>query len=283
MKKITLLFTILMLCATSGKAQTTINLDPDAAWDGFMTVFELNCSSFVFAQPWGVPDLILEVAASTSVTLRPNFNTYDDNPTDPFWVQQPSGPGNKCMQAASSVLDNSLVGQDVTFTGEVTANDLDGAYTAVAFIRVFNADFSVLIHDIQQPLPVGTFTVNASAVQTGSGVNIQYGFLVTGPNETAANSATVGRIIITPAALSTVDSEITPFKVFPNPSTGDWNVQSNQLIKSIEVYDLIGQRVNTFSPNAINATINGGQLQTGMYFAKIQGENGSDTIRLIKE
>jgi hypothetical protein len=283
MKKITLLFTFFLLTCTFSNAQTTINLNPDAAWSGFMNVFELDCSTFVFNSPWGVPDLKTVLTSGTSITLQPNFNGWDDNPTDPFWVQQPAGPGNKCMEAATNIVDNTLIGQNVTFTGEVTSNDLDGAYTAIAFIRVFNGDFSVLIHDKQTSLPVGTFSVSATDIETGAGANIQYGFVVTGPNQTAANAAAVGSIVMIPATLGLEDFQTSSFKTFPNPTQNSWTVKTkNQEISSIQIFNILGKNVMSLAPNADEVKIDASSLTKGLYFATITTNMGRSTKKLIK-
>jgi len=126
---------ILDLVATELAPSTTIFFDPTAPYIGYANVFETpaNGGGFVFGQPWGVPDLKTVVDATPvtgSVTLYPNFNTYDDNPTDPFWVDQATGLGNKDFEGNTYVDDPSLVGQQLTWTGFVISNTLDPAYQA---------------------------------------------------------------------------------------------------------------------------------------------------------
>lgn len=83
--------------------------------------------------------------------------------------------------------------------------------------------------------------------------------------------------------LSTNDFETSEFKVFPNPTKNDWNISSSNTINNITVYDILGKQVLTLAPNSNEVEIDASALKTGIYFAKIEGFNGSKTVKLIKE
>ncbi len=85
------------------------------------------------------------------------------------------------------------------------------------------------------------------------------------------------------SVLSTDDFETAEFKVFPNPTNGDWNLTSSNTINSVAVFDILGKQVLAINPNSNEATINGSSLKTGVYFAKIEGVNGSKTVKLVRE
>lgn len=86
-----------------------------------------------------------------------------------------------------------------------------------------------------------------------------------------------------PTVLSVDEFDSNQFKVYPNPTNGDWNVSSTNPISSIAVYDILGKKVISMSPNNLEVTIDASSLNPGMYFAKIKGVNGAKTIKLIKE
>ncbi|WP_299366293.1 T9SS type A sorting domain-containing protein [Winogradskyella sp.] len=90
-------------------------------------------------------------------------------------------------------------------------------------------------------------------------------------------------IIFTGGTLSNEEFDVIEFKVFPNPTRGDWNVSSSNTITNVTVYDILGKQVLTLSPNSNEAIIDASSLRTGVYFAKVQGANGSKTIRLVRE
>lgn len=83
--------------------------------------------------------------------------------------------------------------------------------------------------------------------------------------------------------LSNDDFSINNFKVHPNPSQTEWTVNAaNDVIKSIQLFDILGKQVLSILPNTSVAKIDASQLTKGLYFANIVSENGSSTIKLIK-
>ena len=82
--------------------------------------------------------------------------------------------------------------------------------------------------------------------------------------------------------LSTEENEIVSFNVFPNPTINQWNIKSNHSITSIEVFDVLGKQVLTMTPNTQNTVINGSSLNTGLYFARLNTDLGTETVRLVK-
>ena len=55
-----------------------------------------------------------------------------------------------------------------------------------------------------------------------------------------------------------------PLRVYPNPSNGQFTVQSESVIELIEVYDILGKKVYTSTPKVQTAQINT-QLPQGLY------------------
>jgi hypothetical protein len=83
--------------------------------------------------------------------------------------------------------------------------------------------------------------------------------------------------------LSTEEFTASTFKTYPNPTNGSWNVVAdNVLINTVQVYDIAGRQVMALSPNASQVTIDGSALKNGIYFAKIQSDKGSSSIKLVK-
>ncbi|MFP4847054.1 T9SS type A sorting domain-containing protein [Winogradskyella sp. PE311] len=83
--------------------------------------------------------------------------------------------------------------------------------------------------------------------------------------------------------LNIEDFETASFKAFPNPTNGEWNISGNSVVNTIAVYDILGKQVLALEPNSNDFTINAASLRTGVYFAKIEGVNGSQTIKLVKQ
>jgi PKD repeat protein len=87
---------------------------------------------------------------------------------------------------------------------------------------------------------------------------------------------------ITP--LSNEEFTTSDLSVYPNPTTNGWNITSNnQIIKSIDVYDLVGKKVVTSNPNAISVNVDASKLPSGIYITKIATDSGSVSLKLVKQ
>ena len=72
------------------------------------------------------------------------------------------------------------------------------------------------------------------------------------------------------------------FKVYPNPAQNEWNITATQNINSIQLFDILGKEVKAIQPNATSAKVDASELSNGVYFANITTDNGSKTVKLVK-
>ena len=71
--------------------------------------------------------------------------------------------------------------------------------------------------------------------------------------------------------------------VYPNPSSSDWNFRTpNTVIKSVEVFNLLGKRVVSQRNNSTDIAISTQGLTSGIYIARITTEQGAKSVKLIK-
>ncbi len=82
--------------------------------------------------------------------------------------------------------------------------------------------------------------------------------------------------------LSTDEFSSNDFKVYPNPSNFEWNVEANSTVKSFSLVNMLGKQVLRLEPNSSSFSIDNTSLATGLYFATITTENGSSVVKLIK-
>ena len=286
MKKMYILFSVLLSTAFMTNAQNIVVADAGAEYLGYANVFETiaNGGAFVFGQGWGVADLksVVDPGAG-SVTIKPNFNTYADNPGDPFWIDPATGLGNKQFEGNTYLENNTnLIGSELTFTGGVASNTLDPSYVAIAFIKVFNADFSVLKFETT-PLVAGQdFSVTYTNVEPED-TTIQYGYQVVGLNANPENEAALGSIVITDTVLGTNDFDATSISTYPNPVTSTFTITSQQTITSVTVFNVLGQQVINQTPDTLNFVADFSSLTAGVYLAKIATQSGSKTVKVIKK
>jgi hypothetical protein len=185
-----------LLFAARAGADTTVTVDPSAPWQGFMNVFELpsNGGAYVFGSSWGVPDLVATFSGPT-LTLAPN--TIGDPAS--FWYTPSGGPGaagNKTMDANMYVeKTDTLSGQHLTFTGNVSSNTLVSPYTSVAFIKDFAPDYSSNV-TVTAPLNAGVFSISLDTIGS-AGRHVQYGFETIGPDVWITDVGPKGNVQVT--------------------------------------------------------------------------------------
>jgi Secretion system C-terminal sorting domain len=70
------------------------------------------------------------------------------------------------------------------------------------------------------------------------------------------------------------------FSIIPNPVSDSFRINGNKEIKKLELFDLKGSKIKTFSPGLMEQNIK--DLNRGIYLIKIQGAGFSITQKLIK-
>ncbi|MNK25709.1 Fibronectin type III domain protein [compost metagenome] len=97
-------------------------------------------------------------------------------------------------------------------------------------------------------------------------------------------SAIVGpQIFITDTTSGINDSEITKAILYPNPVTDMLNIESNNTIDTIEVYNIVGQLMKKQSVNSDSATIFVSDLSEGIYMVKAFSGKNVGTYKVIKK
>jgi uncharacterized repeat protein (TIGR01451 family) len=84
------------------------------------------------------------------------------------------------------------------------------------------------------------------------------------------------------ATLSVNNFDNTNISIFPNPTQNILNIQSEETIKEVSVYDMLGKKIKVIQLS--NTTLNVSNLAKGMYLIKMIGENDKTfSSKFIKE
>lgn len=78
--------------------------------------------------------------------------------------------------------------------------------------------------------------------------------------------------------LSTNDVTVDNFKIYPNPLNDFLNFKSTTLIKTISIYNMLGQLVHKVNPNAFEGSITLEKLAQGTYIVKINDIDKAHSI-----
>ena len=82
--------------------------------------------------------------------------------------------------------------------------------------------------------------------------------------------------------LSNPENTISSVKIYPNPTNAIWNISHTTTINSVELFDVTGKTIQSFTPNVIQFQLDGSNLSNGVYFVKIK--SGLDFVvqKIIK-
>jgi hypothetical protein len=60
-------------------------------------------------------------------------------------------------------------------------------------------------------------------------------------------------------------------------------LSARQTITSINVYNVLGQEVQTITPNSLSSKVDMSALNSGAYFVKVNINGATHTIRIMKK
>ena len=145
------------------------------------------------------------------------------------------------------------------------------AYYTVYDSNVCSTDLDYLGGDINSCFESGTDTGPVVAGTTYL-VSIQ------------ASSAAEFEFFVYPEPGLSIDSNnFEAFKFFPNPVVNTLTVEAKNLISTIGIYNMVGQKVQELSPNDLITTIDMNGLSKGVYFVQVKINESIQTFKVIKE
>lgn len=73
----------------------------------------------------------------------------------------------------------------------------------------------------------------------------------------------------------------TLFSVYPNPSNGNFTVQSSVFPATLVMYDVTGKQVTRKDITEMETAVNVSQLNNGIYYISLIAESGSMNYKLV--
>lgn len=90
-------------------------------------------------------------------------------------------------------------------------------------------------------------------------------------------------VISVQTSLSTGDFSLANLVAYPNPVKDVLNVSFDKEIRTIAIFNVLGQQVMERSVNATEAIIDVSNLTSGNYFVKVTADDAFKTLKIIKE
>ncbi|WP_300492269.1 GEVED domain-containing protein [Flavobacterium sp.] len=195
-------------------------------------------------------------ATTTTYTVRgtnPTTGCYTESTVTVNVNPVPAAPTGNTTQAISGNTPADVTIEDIVVTG-----------TAVVWYAT-EADALANIN----PIAAGTQLVQGAtyyAMQTVGG----------------CRSTTPLAVTVT-LTLRSASFDMAGLKYYPNPVIDVFTVTYTNDITSVEVFNLIGQRVIAVQPNATTALVDMSALPTGAYIMQIKANGQSQSVKVIKK
>jgi hypothetical protein len=93
------------------------------------------------------------------------------------------------------------------------------------------------------------------------------------------NIKVFGDAVIEGDAINETNTDQT-VEVYPNPANNFMAISSQNLIQKIEIYNLLGERIQLCEPNQTNYNISVNDFNNGLYLIKIKTHKG-ETVKKI--
>lgn len=233
---------------------------------GFSTNFPVQ---YTFGTLAGEPDL--DPSATVNNALKFNFGVAG-------WGQGEGGPDD--VSAYDFVSFDYWAGPTVV---------------GFDFVMISN-DAGLTEHkyqiSIQEPVVNGAWTKVEIPMSFFTGIGFAetafFQWKVSPLNDSVDNDGIVyiDNVLLTQNSLSSDNFEFANgFTTFPNPTIDNWSINSqNESIKNVEIFNTLGRLVKNIAVNDQTVEIDATDLSSGIYFAKVTGENNqSTTLKLIKK
>ena len=126
-------------------------------------------------------------------------------------------------------------------------------------------------------VPLSTFTPQGPGVAFAR--EAFYQFLLT----SNLGLVYVDNIYLHKNTLGTEKFDISSVKMYPNPVQNTLNIDANDTINKVSVFNVLGQEVLTDSPKSNSATLQTSDLQKGVYMVRIDVDGNISTSKFLKE
>ncbi|ARV09332.1 hypothetical protein BTO05_06660 [Winogradskyella sp. PC-19] len=119
---------------------------------------------------------------------------------------------------------------------------------------------------------------------TGLSLDTTYTYSILANNCFGQSTTCTTVTFTTETTLGTQEDDILNVNLSPNPAKDILNINTSSQIDNVEIFDLLGKKVNSYSKESIyDNSINIASLPTGVYLVLISSENLTKTVRIVKE
>ncbi|MDX2172961.1 MAG: LamG-like jellyroll fold domain-containing protein [Bacteroidota bacterium] len=272
-------------------SNTTISTLSDASSNnltGTLTAITLTGTASNWVAPGGV------VSGSTTALAGPSYSATSlsvcsGNTISLTSTGATSFSWSPAITNSVAFTPTTSMGYTITNTNNVTSC----SNTAVANVTV-NALPTITVNTTNTVLCVGqTVTLTASGTSTsyvwntsatGNSISVSptitTNYTVTGTGlNNCVNKSVITQSVSLCTGINQTQNTGYNLSVFPNPSSTNLTIKTNDEIQIVSIYNSLGALVQTEKSNSFSVN----QLAPGLYILNIKTENGTSIVRFIKE
>ncbi|MDB4108023.1 DUF5011 domain-containing protein [Flavobacteriaceae bacterium] len=176
--------------------------------------------------------------------------------------------GNNAVQVTRTVNVVDTTVPVITLTGDAAVTiEVDATYTDAGASALDNYDGNIT-NSISVVNPVNTAVVG------------EYTITYNVSDAAGNNAVQVTRTVNVVEILGLDSTELNKVSVYPNPTASKWTIESSTIIKTLTLFNLLGQKVLEQTANEMEVNIDVSDLKTGVYLLKI---NNTTIKRVIKK
>jgi hypothetical protein len=220
-------------------------------------------------------EVVIDISSFTTNQLQ-NFRyrlSYDDNDTNGwgFCVTSPTITSFGC--AKSTNLNASNMGQHSADLSWNSTNGSDTEWVVEYGAQGFTLGTGTKTQQTnQKSITIGNLTPNTS-----------YDFYVQDECKRSINSSWAGPFNFSTLVLTIEEKAIDGFKLFPNPAKNILQLDAQDKIDEVTVYNILGQKVLFKEPTGKIYNLDIRSLKAGLYVLKIKVANKLGSYRIVKE
>lgn len=255
----------------------------------------LNKSTIVGTTTWfqGNPTVFNSYSGAASSYIGANFNSTTGNNTISTWLISPpiTIQNGDIISFYTRTINGATVYPDRLEMRLSTA----GAFSADPPTTTTVGDYTTLALTVNPALNVDDypfdwtqFTYTATGLSGPTDCRIAFRYFVTSGGPSGANSNFIGidDFSVDRPIASTQNFFAGNFSMQPNPVTDVFNITAKNgvSIEKVDVLDINGRIVNQVNASSTEAVqINISNLNSGVYFVKVQSDLGVGTSKIIKK
>jgi len=184
-----------------------------------------------------------------------------------------------------------------TYTPTTCNGTTENVITTIAWASEFSvvAVTAGVTYQFNSSVPTDLITISADGGSTAAAYGITpvtwtapttgvVNFYIHADDQCTSQSVSRVRSVYCGGDLSVGSFDLnSTFTYYPNPVTSTLTLSGVKTIEQVTVYNMLGQKVLSLSPNAVSSELDMSHLNAGAYFVKVLSNKAEKTIKVIKK